>query len=228
MPAVPPFEQLVRSVDQRAASGMPVERLRAAAETSQELSAEADRLLDHYVRIARESGASWTEIGAVLGVSKQAAQQRFPQPSNESQTQAAYAALVTAEAEALALSHNYVGTEHVLLALSRDADSVAGHTLRDHAVTPDAIKRHIEEIIGASATAVDPPLPWTPRARRVAKSAGKQARRTRCRRVQTGHLLLAMLELTDSVAAQILLERHQLAPAEIHADVLRRIPRGET
>jgi hypothetical protein len=228
MSVMPPFERLVGSVDQRAASGSPVERLRAATETSQELAAVAERLVDHYVRIARDSGSSWTEIGAVLGVSKQAAQQRFPQPSNETQTQAAYAALVTGEAEALALSHNYVGTEHLLLALSRDADSLAGRTLREHRVAPDAIKRHIEEIIGASATAVDPPLPWTPRARRVAKSAGKHARRTGCRRVQTGHLLLAMLEQKDSVAAQILLERHQLDPVEIHENVLRRVPGGET
>ena len=206
-----------------------VDHLAAATASNADALYRVMRLLapERVLREVRPCVFQLTEIGAVLGVSKQAAQQRFPQPSNETQTQAAYAALVTGEAEAIDLSHNYVGTEHLLLALSRDGDSVAGSILRDHAVRPASIKRQIEEIIGASATEVDPPLPWTPRARRVAKSAAKHARRTGCRRVQTGHLLLAMLEQQDSVAAQILLERYQLDSATVRADVLRRVPAGE-
>ncbi|GAA3405088.1 hypothetical protein [Pseudarthrobacter polychromogenes] len=33
--------------------------------------------LHGYVQLARNEGASWTEIGKVIGISKQAAQQRF-------------------------------------------------------------------------------------------------------------------------------------------------------
>ena len=35
-----------------------------------------DQLVDHYVAVARANGASWSQIGEALGVSKQAAQQR--------------------------------------------------------------------------------------------------------------------------------------------------------
>ena len=44
---------------------------------SAEHAAAADRLLDHFVAHARGSGMSWTDIGARLGVTKQAARQRF-------------------------------------------------------------------------------------------------------------------------------------------------------
>ncbi|WP_227998563.1 hypothetical protein [Nocardia australiensis] len=37
----------------------------------------ADRLLDHFVDQARQAGVPWAEIGARLGVSRQAAQKRF-------------------------------------------------------------------------------------------------------------------------------------------------------
>lgn len=43
----------------------------------------ADRLLDHFVGRARRAGLSWAEIGAHLGVSRQAAQQRFAARAGE-------------------------------------------------------------------------------------------------------------------------------------------------
>lgn len=227
MSAIPTFQELVASVEGRAPSEAALERLTVAADSTARLSAMADRLLDHYVRVARDSGVSWAEIGAVLGVTKQAAQQRFPEPSSDTQSRAAYAALVTAEAEALALSHNYVGTEHILLALSRNDRSAAGRILRDHGVPPAEITRHTEAIIGSSQEAVEGPLPWSPRARRIAKLAGKHARKMGCRRIQTGHILLAILQQKDSVAAKILLERHRLDAATIRREVLRTVPDAE-
>ncbi len=221
------FEDLVAAVHAEAASGSPRERLAAAVDASGRLSSLADRLLDHFVRLARQHGASWTEIGGVLGVSKQAAQQRFPEPSGGTQTRSAYAALVTAEAEALALSHNYVGTEHILLALARNEQSDAGRILRRHGVTSASVKRHAKKIVAASADTLDGPLPWTPRARRTAKIAGKHARRMGCHSIQSGHILLALLEQRASLAAQILVQRHELDPAQIREEVIRAVPDGE-
>jgi hypothetical protein len=36
-----------------------------------------DELIDHYVRLPREQGQSWVQIGQQLGVYRQAANQRF-------------------------------------------------------------------------------------------------------------------------------------------------------
>lgn len=224
MSDLPSFERLIESVDGQGASPAPLDRLRAAADLSRQLSTLADRLLDHYVTIARAAGVSWAEIGGVLGVSKQAAHQRFSQPSSGTQTKAAYAAFATAEAEAIDLSHSYVGTEHILLALTRDDQSIAGVVLTARGIRSTPVAHHIEDIIGTGQTTdAGVPVPRTPRARRLTKLAGKEARRTGCRQVDTGHLLLAMLQQTDSVAARILLERHQVDPGDLRADVLRRV-----
>lgn len=38
--------------------------------------------LHAYVNLARQDGASWAEVGKVLGVTRQAAQKRFGKPSD--------------------------------------------------------------------------------------------------------------------------------------------------
>src|SRR3712207_8350225 len=54
-----------------------LERRGGAAQLAEDLAEVADRLLGHFVDEARRSGASWSEIGSRLGVTKQAAQKRF-------------------------------------------------------------------------------------------------------------------------------------------------------
>jgi hypothetical protein len=71
------FAAFVAQVHQRAAAADPAGLLDAAAAISSEHAADADRLLDHFVAHARGARMSWTDIGARLGVSKQAARQRF-------------------------------------------------------------------------------------------------------------------------------------------------------
>jgi hypothetical protein len=57
--------------------GSSLERLGAGVRISGELRERGDQVGDRYVQAARAEGRSWTQIGDVLGVSKQAAQQRF-------------------------------------------------------------------------------------------------------------------------------------------------------
>src|SRR6516225_1169105 len=59
----------------------PLEQLSGAVLAADYLGDVADHLIGHFVDQARRSGASWTEIGQSMGVSKQAAQKRFvPRP----------------------------------------------------------------------------------------------------------------------------------------------------
>src|SRR5579859_7277388 len=70
-------EQLVGQVDQIAASDDPLDRVDAAVIVAARMSGHVDAVVDHVVAQARAAGRSWTEIGARLGVSKQAARKRF-------------------------------------------------------------------------------------------------------------------------------------------------------
>ena len=64
--------------------GDALDHLSDAVETSSHLGEVADHLIGHFVDQARRSGASWTEIGQYMGVSKQAVQKRFvPKESDE-------------------------------------------------------------------------------------------------------------------------------------------------
>ncbi|CAN5743785.1 hypothetical protein BH20ACT1_BH20ACT1_01230 [soil metagenome] len=77
-PAVPvSLDELVRSAAVTVPADEPLLRLGSAAALASELEAKADALVSHFVEQARDSGASWSSIGGTLGVTKQAAQQRW-------------------------------------------------------------------------------------------------------------------------------------------------------
>ena len=54
--------------------------------------------------------------------------------------------------EAIALSHNYIGTEHVLLGLLREGEGVAVQLLREHSLEPEAVRAAVIELLGGTAT----------------------------------------------------------------------------
>src|SRR3954465_11780119 len=102
----------------------PLDRLSGAILLAEHLGEVADHLIGHFVDQARRAGASWTEIGQSMGVSKQAAQKRFV-PKHPEQagaldsgvfgrfTTRARRATVTAQEEARRAKHNYIASEHI-------------------------------------------------------------------------------------------------------------------
>src|SRR6187401_1665674 len=54
-----------------------LDQLADAVLAAEALGDVADHLIGHFVDQARRSGASWTDIGKSMGVTKQAAQKRF-------------------------------------------------------------------------------------------------------------------------------------------------------
>ena len=63
----------------------PLEQLQDAVLAGEHLGDVADHLIGHFVDQARRSGASWTDIGKSMGVTRQAAQKRFVPKSESSQ-----------------------------------------------------------------------------------------------------------------------------------------------
>src|SRR4051812_18493242 len=145
-------DQLAAIVDQRA-DGDPVAALGAAVEVADDVRGVADELLDRYVAAARDDGRSWSEIGAALGVSKQAAQQRFvstpvdPTAWPKDFDQDARAVVHAARLHARSLHHRYLGTEHLLLALTADT-GLAGTTLAQHGVGSADVTERIRSVVG--------------------------------------------------------------------------------
>jgi Clp amino terminal domain, pathogenicity island component len=199
------LEQLSAPIEADPATGV-LGRLRAAAATANELRGLGDELLDRYVQAARADGASWSEIGTALGVTKQAAHERFvaaPLAWPQNFNQPARVVVAQAIKEARGLGHRYLGTEHLLLALSAEP-GLAGATLAGLGVSEDGVRESIERIIGRGRSGGSGTLGVTPRTKRVLEVAVKEAKRVgRQRCADSEHLLLALAG-SDGVARDIL------------------------
>jgi hypothetical protein len=62
--------------------GTALDHVSAAVQISEHIGELADHLIGHFVDQARKTGASWTEIGQSMGVTKQAAQKRWRQDAD--------------------------------------------------------------------------------------------------------------------------------------------------
>ena len=103
------------------------------------------------------------------------------------------------------LHHSYIGSEHILLGLLRETDSMAGTILDGYGVYEEKIRELISQLIAPEATqAVMDPDGYTPRARRVLERAAQEAQALSSAQIGTEHLLLAILKEQDSVAARLL------------------------
>jgi hypothetical protein len=204
----PQLEELIAEVESLADGISPVDALDAAVTLAQELAKSSDDLLNHFVQRAREAGFSWSEIGSRLGVTKQAAQQRWlPLPRGKGPfkrfTPTARRVIVFAQSEARSMKHNYLGTEHLLLgvlAVKGDAERL----LQGQGITPDAVKGRILEIIGEGKDKSLAELPFTPRSKKVLELALREMRELGKTYISPEHILLGLLREGEGVAAQVL------------------------
>ncbi|MCD8214479.1 MAG: ATP-dependent Clp protease ATP-binding subunit [Clostridiales bacterium] len=110
------------------------------------------------------------------------------------------------------MGHNYVGTEHILLALAKSDDSTAGEAIAAQNISADDIENKIEELIGRGEESLEQPNSinsFTPRAKRILQAAAQEAVYMGLTAVGTEHLLLALINdrttaYDESVANRIL------------------------
>ncbi len=113
--------------------------------------------------------------------------------------------LARAREEAAALRHEYVGTEHVLLALLRQEGSVARCVIDNLGVDADAVRNEVLGVVKhGTASRTGPDLPYTSRAKKVLELAMSQARELNTNYVGTEHLLLGLIAEERGIAAQVL------------------------
>jgi hypothetical protein len=196
------FGQLVAEVRRRAGTPDPTGVLRAAVAVSAEHAALADRLLDRFVRDAREAGMSWTDIGAELGVSKQAARQRFAAlPGAVRPAPRLQACLDAAGREARTAGAHEIDTHHLLAGLL--AEGVAAAILERLDVSADAIRSASRRLFGeASSHNADPAL--STEAACALETAAHTAATNAVDEVRTEHLLAALALDPGSRARRVL------------------------
>ena len=106
--------------------------------------------------------------------------------------------------EAEALGHNYIGTEHLLLALIH-TKGVASEVLRENRVDYEKIADLIEENLAMDGSvALVQKAQQTPRMKRVVENALSEAERLGAAGAGTEHLLIALLKEQDCIALHLL------------------------
>ncbi len=114
-------------------------------------------------------------------------------------------ALSTAQEFAQANGFNYVGTEHILYGIA-SGDSAAGEALREYGVTPERIAELAKNLVGSGDFNITANFDFTPRSKRILEMSMQQARQMGQNYTGTEHMLLALLNERDGVAARILAE----------------------
>jgi ATP-dependent Clp protease ATP-binding subunit ClpA len=124
----------------------------------------------------------------------------------ERYTDRARRVVVLAQEEARMLSHNYIGTEHILLGLIHEGEGVAAKALGSLGISLQAVRQQVEEIIGQGQQAPSGHIPFTPRVNKVLELASREALQLGHNYIGTEHILLALIREGEGVGAQVLVK----------------------
>jgi ATP-dependent Clp protease ATP-binding subunit ClpA len=137
-------------------------------------------------------------------------------------TEFARGAIVFAQDEARALSHNSVGTEHILLGLLREEQGGAAQVLTALGVRLEAARDQVRRTVGVGEAPVVGGIPFTPHARRILSLAREEATALNHWSVGTEHVLLGLVGKHGGMVTEILAQL-RTDPARIRGEVHDRL-----
>jgi hypothetical protein len=184
-----------------------LDQLSDAVLAADHLGEVADHLIGHFVDQARRSGASWTDIGRSMGVTKQAAQKRFvpkgdqpdldPQQGFSRFTARARNVVMAAQNAAHAAGNAEITPAHLTLGLLSEPESLAAAAIVEQGVTLDAVRQAATGALPAATEAVPELVPFDAASRKVLEVTFREALRLGHNYVGTEHVLLALLEIEN-------------------------------
>jgi Clp amino terminal domain, pathogenicity island component len=186
-----------------------LEQLSDAVIAADHLGEVADHLIGHFVDQARRSGASWTDIGRSMGVTKQAAQKRFvPKGPSEASdldpsqgfgrfTPRAKNVVMASQNEARAAGNAEIRPEHLVLGLLSEPAAIAALAIVAQDVPLETVRQAATAALPAAADRLPDLIPYDPQARKALELTFREALRLGHNYIGTEHLLLALLELED-------------------------------
>jgi ATP-dependent Clp protease ATP-binding subunit ClpA len=130
--------------------------------------------------------------------------------------------VVLSQEEARGLHHNYIGTEHILLALLREQEGVAGRVLDSFGMSLEAARAEVIAMVGEGKYEGTHRIPFTPRAKKILELGLREALLLKHNYIGTEHILLGLIREGEGVAALILREHGDLAA--IRAAVVDQAP----
>ena len=185
-----------------------LDQLSDAVIAADHLGEVADHLIGHFVDQARRSGASWTDIGRSMGVTRQAAQKRFVPKASETLdldmsqgfsrfTVRARNVVMTSQNEARAAGNDTIGTGHLVLGLLCEPEALAAKALLAQGISLDAVREAATASLPAPGGPVPELIPYDAQGKKALELTFRQALRLGHNYIGTEHILLALLDQED-------------------------------
>jgi ATP-dependent Clp protease ATP-binding subunit ClpA len=127
--------------------------------------------------------------------------------------------VVLAQEEARQLQHNYIGTEHILLALLGEGEGVAFRVLDRLGMSVEGTREEVKALVGTGAGAPKGHIPFTPRAKKTLELSLREALQLQHNYIGTEHILLGVLREGEGIGAQIL-KQHSADLAAVRTAVV--------
>lgn len=119
-------------------------------------------------------------------------------------TENAREAIHLATETAYELEHNYIGTEHLLIGLTK-ANGVAGRILDEHEVDEEKLLEMVRQLIAPDTSVkVMERNNFTPRVRRILDASARESQRLKSEQIGTEHILMALIKESDCIAVRLL------------------------
>lgn len=102
------------------------------------------------------------------------------------------------------LGHTYIGSEHILLSITKESDSAAAIILSKSGVSYEKLLETVKEYSGIGTKSILTPKDMTPRCRRIVENSYRISIRYGAVKIGTEHILLSIMEEKESIGMKIL------------------------
>jgi ATP-dependent Clp protease ATP-binding subunit ClpA len=194
----------------------PLENLTDAVEVAASIDEQSDALIGYFVDQARRAGAPWSEIGASMGVSKQAVQKRFVARIDADDidadsapfsrfTMRARHVVSFARVIAATVGAENTSADHLAVALLAEPDAIAARVIHAAGITDKQLTAAfaLELPPSDTATPAEGEVPFGDTAKSTLREALKAALRLGHNYIGTEHLLLGLLRDEGDAAKKL-------------------------
>lgn len=140
----------------------------------------------------------------------------------EKQKPTAFTILSLAKEEARRLAHQLLGTELILYGILAEGSGIGAVVLSELGVTIKDVRAEIEKILGFGAEYEAKEIYYTSRAKRLLEMAWIEAKKHKKPRIESEHILLAIIKLKDCIAMKVL-NKLGVDAVEIKQGVLAKV-----
>jgi ATP-dependent Clp protease ATP-binding subunit ClpA len=203
-----PLDNLISYVRKLHEGAGPLDNLADAVRVAAALDEQADALIGYFVDQARRSGAPWSEIGASMGVSKQAVQKRFVTRVDENGlvpegklferfTERARRTVAAARRIATSVGADGTNADHLAVALLTQPEGIAARIIHDAGISDEQLLAAFEvdpKAFGDATDIIPGDVPFDDESKLALREALRAALRLGHNYIGTEHLLLGIIQ----------------------------------